>query len=119
VAALSLLRLCIVPAIVGPEDLLDSKKKEISTTGARTMEARTDEKQTATAVEQMSTVLHDMCQPLTALQCRLQIAELMNSWEDYREAVGHGIADCARLAGHVETLRELLGRMSSAADGED
>jgi hypothetical protein len=83
------------------------------------MEAQTEEKQIATAVEQMSTVLHDMCQPLTALQCRLQMAELMNTCEDYREAVGHGIAECARMAGHVHTLRELLRGMSAAADGED
>jgi hypothetical protein len=82
------------------------------------MEARTVEQQTATAVQQMSTVLHDLCQPLTALQCRLQMAELMNSCEDYREAVTLGISECARLAGHVHSLRELLSGMTVAAEGE-
>lgn len=72
------------------------------------MQASIEANQKATTVQQMSTVLHDMCQPLTALQCRLEMAELMNTCEDYREAVALGISECARLSGHIHRLRELL-----------
>jgi hypothetical protein len=46
------------------------------------------------------------------------MAELLNTCEDYREAVALGISECARLAGHVQSLRELLRGMIDVAEQE-
>jgi hypothetical protein len=60
------------------------------------------------AMERMSQALHGLCQPLTTLQCRLELAELVGSVEAYREAIVLGLAECARLMDGVGLLREIL-----------
>ena len=45
--------------------------------------------------------LHDLCQPLTTLQCRLEMAELIGTPDAYREAVETGLTECARLTRSV------------------
>jgi hypothetical protein len=61
-----------------------------------------------TVVEQMSKALHDLCQPLTVLQCRLEIGGLAGTPESYREAVSLGLVECARLMDAVESMRDIV-----------
>ncbi len=58
--------------------------------------------------KQLNATLHDLCQPLTTLHCRLELAGLIDTPEGYREAVDLGLADCARLAEVVRSMREIL-----------
>jgi hypothetical protein len=59
-------------------------------------------------MEQVDRVLHDLCQPLTTLRCRLELAGLIGTAEAYREAVKLGLAECARLVDGVESMREIV-----------
>ena len=59
-------------------------------------------------MRQMSRLLHDLCQPLTTLQCRLELATLTGTDQGYREAVDLGLAECARLAAAVGSMREIV-----------
>jgi hypothetical protein len=61
-------------------------------------------------MEQVDQVLHDLCQPLTTLRCRLELAGLIGTAEAYREAVELGLAECVRLVEGVESMREVVGR---------
>jgi signal transduction histidine kinase len=68
----------------------------------------------AETLNQMVTVVHDLCQPLTTLQCRLEMAQMMNTPEDYEEAVALGVTECARMSRHVHALREVLRILGNA-----
>lgn len=57
---------------------------------------------------QVGRALHDLCQPLTTLQCRLEMAGLTGTPAAYREAVELALAECARLVEAVELLREIV-----------
>jgi hypothetical protein len=72
-----------------------------------------------TAMEQMGQALHDLCQPLTTLQCRLEIAGLVGTEEAYRDAVNLGLAECARLMDGVGSMREIVlaARQVATAEG--
>jgi hypothetical protein len=59
-------------------------------------------------MKQMGRALHDLCQPLTTLQCRLEIAVMTGTGEAHREAVEQGLADCARLTEAVASMREIV-----------
>jgi hypothetical protein len=52
--------------------------------------------------------LHDLCQPLTALHCRLEIGELNGTPDGYHEAVTEGLRECSRLLRGVGQMRELV-----------
>ena len=52
--------------------------------------------------------LHDLCQPLTTLQCRLELAGVIGSDEAYREAVDLALVECERVVQSVGALRELV-----------
>jgi hypothetical protein len=67
---------------------------------------------TAELVE-ISDALHDLCQPLTILQCRLEMGRLMGTPESYREAVTLALADCYRLMNTVEAMREIVQRAAA------
>ncbi|HWB33127.1 MAG TPA: hypothetical protein VG714_08150 [Acidobacteriaceae bacterium] len=56
----------------------------------------------------MSQALHDFCQPLTTLQCRLEMAGVVGSMEAYREAVEQGLLECSRLLDSVAAMREIV-----------
>jgi hypothetical protein len=60
------------------------------------------------AIRQMDAVLHDLCQPLTTLRCRLELAGLTRTPEAYREAVSRGMKECARLVEAVDSMREIV-----------
>ena len=61
------------------------------------------------AMEQIAGVLHDLCQPLTTLRGRLELAGLIGTAEAYREAVELGLVACVRLVEAVELMREIVG----------
>jgi hypothetical protein len=60
------------------------------------------------ATERIAKALHDLCQPLTTLHCRLELAGLNGTVEGYREAVQLGLAECARMVEAVGSLREIV-----------
>lgn len=59
-------------------------------------------------MKQMDMALHELCQPLTTLQCGLEIAGLTGTPEAFREAVEMGMTQCARLVQVVGSMREIL-----------
>ena len=59
-------------------------------------------------VKDMSKALHDLCQPLTTLQCRLELASVVGTTEAYREAVELGLEECSRLMHAVGAMREIV-----------
>ena len=59
-------------------------------------------------MEEMGRMLHELCQPLTTLQCRLELAGVIGTAEAYREAVDMGLAECSRLVLAVGSMREIL-----------
>jgi hypothetical protein len=69
----------------------------------------------AMGMDRISQALHDLCQPLTTLQCRLEIAQLSGTQEDYRDAVKLGLVECERLIDGVGVMREIV-RTTRAAD---
>ena len=58
--------------------------------------------------------LHDLCQPVTSLQCRLELGRLCGGEEALREANDGALEDAARIFAAVGRMRErLLVAMSS------
>jgi hypothetical protein len=72
----------------------------------------------AGGMEQISQALHDLCQPLTTLQCRLEIAQLGGTAQDYRDAVELGLVECDRLIEGVGLMRQIV-RESRAGTSDD
>jgi len=68
--------------------------------------------------KQLGDALHDLCQPLTTLQCRLEMATLTDSMEAYREAAETGMAECRRLTGAVHLMRTILQEAKREAEVE-
>ncbi len=60
------------------------------------------------SLEMLGKALHDLCQPLTTLQCRLEMAGVIGTDEAYRAAVRLGLVECMRLSEAVESLRGLV-----------
>ena len=52
--------------------------------------------------------LHDLCQPVTVLQCRLELAQLSGAPQDLGEAVTGALDDTRRILLSVRDLRERL-----------
>jgi signal transduction histidine kinase len=68
-------------------------------------------------LKQVGIALHDLCQPLTTLQCRLEMAGIVGTPEAYREAVDMGLAECARLVDAVGSMREIVRAATREAGG--
>ena len=66
----------------------------------------------------MGAALHDLCQPLTTLQCRLEMAQQIATPEAYRDAVDAGMIECARLSAVVNSMRDVVRAMTSRAAGD-
>jgi hypothetical protein len=71
----------------------------------------------AALVERLDVALHGLCQPLTVLQCRLAMGELVGEPAAMREAIHDALRECKRLNQTVGTMRAMLQQMM--ADGED
>ena len=83
------------------------------------MEVPTKDIEPAAGLREMNTLVHDLCQPITTLQCRMELAQILGTFDEYREAVESGVVECARLARHVHALRDLLRSMLSEPKSED
>jgi hypothetical protein len=68
-------------------------------------------------MDEVDQVLHDLCQPLTTLRCRLELAGLIGTVEAYREAVELGLGECVRLVDGVESMRAIVGASLQAGEG--
>ena len=56
----------------------------------------------------MDDALHGLCQPLTVLQCRLALGELMGGQDAMRTAIREALAECMRVNLAVTLMREML-----------
>ena len=54
--------------------------------------------------------LHELCQPLTALQCRLEIGRMMGNEEALIEAVDGGLEETRRMFEVIDRMRQRLIR---------
>jgi hypothetical protein len=73
-------------------------------------------------MQQLRIALHDLCQPLTTLQCRLEMAELVGTAEAFAEAVSLGLVECARISQAVAEMRASVCRApqsGASADSKD
>ncbi len=59
-------------------------------------------------VERIDVALHGLCQPLTVLQCRLAMGELIGEPDAMRDAIREALQECARMNRTVGTMREML-----------
>jgi hypothetical protein len=56
----------------------------------------------------MNRDLHDLCQPLTALQCRLELGRMGGDRASLREAVDGGLEEMLRIYAAVARMRSSL-----------
>jgi hypothetical protein len=66
----------------------------------------------------MDLALHGLCQPLTVLQCRLALGELIGEPDAMREAIREALQECARLNRTVGTMRAMLQQVMVDRAGE-
>lgn len=59
-------------------------------------------------LRRLTKALHDLCQPLTTLQCRLELATVVGTEASYREAVKLGLVECTRLMDAVDGMRGMV-----------
>ncbi|SFS17368.1 hypothetical protein SAMN05421771_3131 [Granulicella pectinivorans] len=59
-------------------------------------------------LRELAASLHDMAQPLTALQCRLEIGQMFGTPASYEEAVLEALRESQRLFTAVTSMREIL-----------
>jgi hypothetical protein len=69
-------------------------------------------------IARISAALHDLCQPLTTLQCRLEMAELVDTSAGYQDAVKMGLRECLRLSAAVGLMRSAV-RAAMPQAGDD
>ncbi len=68
--------------------------------------------------ERMDVALHNLCQPLTVLQCRLALGELIDEPDAMREAIREALQECVRLNQTVGTMRTMLQEVRAAQEHE-
>jgi hypothetical protein len=64
-------------------------------------------------VERLDLALHSLCQPLTVLQCRLAMGELLGEPGAMLEAIQEALKECARLNKTVGTMRTMLQQVKA------
>jgi len=69
-------------------------------------------------VERIDLALHGLCQPLTVLQCRLAMGELIGEPSAMREAIREALQECARLNQTVGTMRAMLQQLMVDTENE-
>jgi len=65
-------------------------------------------------LEQSNADLHDLCQPLTALQCRLELGRMVGGIEAFEEAVNGGLEETRRIFKIIDHMRQRLLDIRSA-----
>jgi hypothetical protein len=68
-------------------------------------------------VKRIDVALHGLCQPLTVLQCRLAMGDLIGEPDAMREAIREALQECARMNQTVGTMRAMLQQVM--VDTED
>ena len=58
--------------------------------------------------KQSNLELHDLCQPLTALQCRLEMGRMLGYPEALEEAVKGGLEETRRMFHIIAQMRQRL-----------
>jgi len=66
-------------------------------------------------LEQSNVELHDLCQPLTALQCRLEMGRIVGGAEAFEEAVNGGLEETRRMFAVIGHMRQRLLEIQAAA----
>jgi hypothetical protein len=69
-------------------------------------------------LERIDVALHGLCQPLTVLQCRLAMGELIGDPDAMREAIREGLLECERMNQTVGTMREMLQQVMVETEDE-
>jgi hypothetical protein len=59
-------------------------------------------------LEQSHAELHDLCQPLTALHCRLEMGKMLGHAEALEEAVNGGLEETRRMFAVIALMRQRL-----------
>jgi len=67
-----------------------------------------EQKAEAKLAARMDDALHGLCQPLTVLQCRLALGELMGGQDAMRTAISEALEQCTRVNLAVTLMREML-----------
>ena len=67
-----------------------------------------------TVLEQMHFELHELCQPLTALQCQLEIGKMLGHDTALKEAVEGALKETSRMFEVVDRMRQRLLNEQSA-----
>ena len=68
-------------------------------------------------VARIDMALHSLSQPLTVLQCRLAMGELIGEPDAMREAIHEALQECVRLNQTVTAMRSILRQVM--VDQED
>jgi hypothetical protein len=68
--------------------------------------------------ERIDVALHGLCQPLTVLQCRLAMGELIGEPEAMRDAIREALLECVRLNQTVGTMRTMLQQAMQNSEDE-
>jgi hypothetical protein len=69
-------------------------------------------------VERLDLALHGLCQPLTVLQCRLAMGELIGEPDAMLEAIREALKECVRLNQTVGTMRTMLQQVKTDTKDE-
>jgi hypothetical protein len=69
-------------------------------------------------VERIDEALHGLCQPLTVLQCRLAMGELIGEPDAMLEAIREALKECVRLNQTVGTMRTMLQQVKADTNDE-
>jgi C4-dicarboxylate-specific signal transduction histidine kinase len=69
-------------------------------------------------LEQSHAELHDLCQPLTALQCRLEIGKMLGDAGSLEEAINGALEETRRMFEVIARMRQRLLGIEGAAQQE-
>jgi hypothetical protein len=69
-------------------------------------------------VERIDVALHGLCQPLTVLQCRLALGELIDEPDAMRDAIREALQECVRMNQTVGTMRTMLQEVRANQEHE-
>jgi hypothetical protein len=67
----------------------------------------------------MEVALHDLCQPLTVLQCKLELGLMKGGEEATQAAIVEGLRECKRLNAAVAMMRNLMEQRLLEANREE
>jgi ribosomal protein L29 len=68
-----------------------------------------------TSLEELDQALHELCQPLTALQCRLELGRVIGDRSSLQEAIDGGLEEAKRVCVIVARIRTWLRTQDAVA----